>query len=90
MKLDQCIFTNPFDTTSLQVRLTEKNSKGELEVIEWLFNFQSKKLLFQWMYRLEQEKNRLVEEKTGVKDAGHVHDTLLDVVQANQHQKNQE
>lgn len=60
MKLDTCSFANPESTTSIQVRNTDKNEKGELETTEWLFTFDNKALLGEWLTMLEKEKNRLV------------------------------
>jgi hypothetical protein len=39
MRLDTCSFGNPASTNSIQVRNTDRNSKGELETLEWMFTF---------------------------------------------------
>ena len=80
MPLGTCNFSNPQSTNSLQVRVTGPNSKGQLETVEWIFTFETKKLLYAWMDLLTFEKNRMMEEKIGQKGAGFIHDTLLEAV----------
>ena len=90
MKLETCVFFSPKDTNSLQVKITEPNAQGEVETIQWLFTFDNKMVLTEWLLMLEQEKHRLVEDKTGEKGAGFIHDTLLDAVQMKPPQKEEE
>lgn len=80
MPLDTCTYSNPENTSEMHVRKTDKNEKGELVTIDWIFTFDTKVLVPKWMAMLKEEKNKLVEEKAGVKAGGFIHDTLLDVV----------
>lgn len=64
----------------MQVRYAGKNAKNEVEIIEWNFTCETTHLAQEWMRLIDEEKNKLVNQLTGEKNSGFIHDTLIDAL----------